>query len=96
MVLTSDLDRLEASRKYLFGSVGVLGTSNNSLIEGVLIARGKVVKPVVEVAPDWESYSFTPIDLNNPAQKSYFEGALAWDLEVDGKKWVDGKNVSTS
>jgi len=85
-------NRLDASRKYLFGSVGVLGTSNNSLIEGVLIARGKDVKPVVEVAPDWESYSFTPIDLNNPAQKSYFEGALAWDLEVDGKKWVDGKN----
>ena len=89
-------DRLEASRKYLFGSVGVLGTPNNSIIEGVFIARGKDIKPVVEVAPDWESYSFAPIDLSDPAQKVFFEGALAWDLEVDGKKWADGKNVSTS
>jgi len=85
-------NRLEASRKYLFGSVGVLGTSNNSIIEGVFIARGKDIKPVVEVAPDWESYSFAPINLSDPAQKVFFEGALAWDLEVDGKKWADGKN----
>jgi len=85
-------NRLEASRKYLFGSAGVLGSTNNSLIEGVFIARGKDIKPVVEVAPDWESYAFTPIDLKDPAQKAYFEGALAWDLEVDGKQWVDGKN----
>jgi elongation factor 1-gamma len=87
---------LEASRKYLFGSVGVLGTSNDSLIEGVLIARGKEIQPVVEVAPDWESYAYERIDLNNPEQKAYFEAALAWDLEVNGKKWVDGKNVSSS
>lgn len=87
------VDRLEASRKYLFGSLGVLGTSNNSLIEGVFIARGLDIAPVVNVAPDWESYSYERIDLNNPEQKAYFEAALAWDLEVSGKKWADGKNV---
>lgn len=87
------IDRLEASRKYLFGSVGVLGTNNNSLIEGVFIARGPDIIPVVSVAPDWESYSYEKIDLNNPEQKAYFEAALAWDLEVNGKKWADGKNV---
>ena len=86
-------DRLEASRKYLFGSLGVLGTSNDSLIEGVLIARGSDIVPVVRVAPDWESYSYEKVDLNNPEQKAYFEAALAWDLEVGGKKWADGKNV---
>jgi elongation factor 1-gamma len=88
------VDRLEASRKYLFGSLGVLGTSNNSLIQGVLIARGTDIKPVVEVAPDFESYTYEKIDLANAAQKAYFEAALAWDLEVAGKKWADGKNVS--
>jgi hypothetical protein len=87
------IDRLEASRKYLFGSVGVLGTNNNSLIEGVFIARGPDITPVVNVAPDWESYNYEKIDLNNPEQKAYFEAALAWDLEVNGKKWADGKNV---
>ncbi|KAK7684477.1 hypothetical protein QCA50_012424 [Cerrena zonata] len=85
-------NRLEASRKYLFGSVGVLGTTNNSVISGVLTLRGQDVKPVVDVAPDWESYSYTKLDLENPQDKEFFEAALAWDLEIDGKKWVDGKN----
>ena len=87
-------NRLEASRKYLFGSVGVLGETGNSVISGVFILRGLECKPVVEVAPDWESYAYTKIDLSNEADKSFFEAALAWDLEIDGKKWADGKNVS--
>lgn len=87
-------NRLEASRKYLFGSVGVLGKTNDSVISGVLIARGSDIKPVVDVAPDWESYAYQAIDLKDEAQKKFFEGALAWDLDVDGKTWVDGKNVS--
>jgi elongation factor 1-gamma len=86
-------NRLEASRKYLFGSVGVLGEKNNSVISGTFITRGSEIKPVVEAAPDWESYSYERIDLGNAEHKSFFEAALAWDLEIDGKKWVDGKNV---
>jgi elongation factor 1-gamma len=86
-------NRLEASRKYLFGSVGVLGVTNNSIIAGTLIARGPEIKPVIEVAPDWESYTYERIDLDNAEQKAFFEAALAWDLEIGGKKWVDGKNV---
>ncbi|KAF7373790.1 Elongation factor 1-gamma [Mycena sanguinolenta] len=85
-------NRLEASRKYLFGSVGVLGETNASLISGAFILRGPNVEPVVNVAPDWESYNFRKLDIANPTDKAFFEAALAWDLEVDGKKWVDGKN----
>ncbi|KAI9459828.1 elongation factor 1-gamma [Russula earlei] len=85
-------NRLEASRKYLFGSIGVLGTRNNSIISGALIARGLDIKPVVDVAPDWESYTYERIDLTNAEQKAFFEAALAWDLEIGDKKWVDGKN----
>lgn len=85
-------NRLEASRKYLFGSVGVLGQTNDSIISGALILRGQDVKGVVDVAPDWESYEYVKLDLSNAEQKAFFEAALAWDLEIDGKKWVDGKN----
>lgn len=88
-------NRLEASRKYLFGSMGVLGDSNDSLISGALILRGQDVIPVVNVAPDWESYDYKKLDFSDEAQKAFFEAALAWDLEIDGKKWVDGKAVST-
>lgn len=88
-------DRLEASRKYLFGSVGVLGKANDSVISGVFIARGPEIQPVVEAAPDWESYTYEKLNpFENGPQKEFFEGALAWDLEVNGKKWADGKNVS--
>lgn len=86
-------NRLEASRKYLFGSVGVLGTANNSIITGALIARGPEIQPVVQVAPDWESYEYERIDLDNADQKAFFEAALAWDLKVGDKEWADGKNV---
>ncbi|KAG5723554.1 Elongation factor 1-gamma, partial [Termitomyces sp. T112] len=73
-------NRLEASRKYLFGSIGVLGVANNSVITGALILRGLDAQPVVEVAPDWESYSYKKLDLSNEEDKAFFEAALAWDL----------------
>lgn len=86
-------NRLEASRKYLFGSVGVLGQANASVITGVLILRGQESKAAVDCAPDYESYNYTKLDVfGNQEDKAFFEGALAWDLEVDGKKWADGKN----
>lgn len=89
-------NRLEGSRKYLFGSMGVLGTNNDSVLSGVLILRGPDFRPVVEVAPDWESYTFQELRVTGPdardQDKKFFEAALAWDLEVDGRKWADGKN----
>jgi elongation factor 1-gamma len=86
-------NRLEASRKYLFGSLGVIGPDSTSAISGVFIARGQDIIPVVNVAPDFESYEYKRIDLENADDKKYFEAALAWDLELDGKTWQDGKNV---
>jgi len=85
-------NRLEASRKYLFGSVGVLGEVNKSIIAGIFILRGQDAKAVVDVAPDFESYDYKKLDIENANDKAFFEGALAWDLEIDGKKWADGKN----
>jgi elongation factor 1-gamma len=92
--ITGYFNRLEASRKYLFGSVGVLGENNNSVISGTLILRGQEVQGVVDVAPDWESYNYKKLDLSKEEDKQFFEAALAWDLEISGKKWADGKNVS--
>jgi len=85
-------NRLEASRKYLFGSVGVLGEASNSVISGVFITRGDDIKLSVDCAPDWESYEYKKLDLTDDSDKKFFEDALAWDLELDGKKWADGKS----
>jgi elongation factor 1-gamma len=87
-------NRLEASRKHLFGSLGVLGEAKNSVISGVFITRGNDIILSVDCAPDWESYEYKKLDLTNESDKKFFEDALAWDLELDGKKWADGKNVS--
>lgn len=62
-------NRLEGSRKYIFGSISVLGVANDSVILGVFILRGQDSKPVVEVAPDWESYEYTKLDLRNPTSE---------------------------
>jgi len=65
----------------LFGFVGVLGTTKNSIVPGALIAREQEIRLVVEVAPDWESYTYEHIDLDNAEQKAFFEAALAWSLK---------------
>lgn len=84
--------RLEATRKYVFGSAGVLGATNDSIITGALVVRGQDAIPVVSAAPDYESYEFTKLDVQGkPEDKEFFEGALAWDLKIDGKEFVDGK-----
>ena len=83
-------NRLEASRKYLFGSMGVLGKTNDSLISGALIARGQDIKPVVDVAPDYESYEFTKLDPNNADDKAFVESMWKWDkpINYNGKEYT--------
>ena len=84
--------RLEGSRKYLFGSMGVLGKTNDSHISGVLVCRGDDILPVVQVGPDWESFTYTRLSLDNEDDLKYIEKAFDWTLELDGRAWVDGKN----
>ncbi|CBQ71185.1 related to translation elongation factor eEF1, gamma chain [Sporisorium reilianum SRZ2] len=83
--------RLEASRKYTMGTLGVFGENNNNLITGVLITRGKDPKSVLEVAPDFDSYAVTPLDISKPEDKKFFEDMMAWEAVVDGKAFADGK-----
>lgn len=84
-------NRLEGSRKYLMGTGGVFGENNNSAIAGVFVLRGKDYVPVLSVAPDLESYQVTPLDLEKPEDKKFFEDMLAWEVTIDGKSWTDGK-----
>jgi len=85
-------NRLEASRKYLFGSVGVLGTSGNSVISGALLLRGQEVKPWLKLHLIGSRMRMSSLNLKgNEEDKKFFEAALAWDLEIDGKQWADGE-----
>jgi elongation factor 1-gamma len=84
--------RMEAARKYLFGSMGVCGTANNSVISGVLVCRGDDILPVVQTGPDWEGFNYQKLSLDNEQDVKFIEKAFDWTLEVDGKAWADGKN----
>ncbi|KIW96849.1 uncharacterized protein Z519_02240 [Cladophialophora bantiana CBS 173.52] len=88
-------NRLEASRKYLFGAASVYGQSNDSVIQGAFMVRGEEALPAFDVAPDWESYEFTKLDPGKPEDKEFLENQWAWDkpIEVNGKtyEWADGK-----
>jgi elongation factor 1-gamma len=82
-------NRLEASRKYLFGGASVYGVNRDSIIEGAFVARGQEYLPVFDVAPDYESYDFVKLDPNNAEDKAYVEAQ--WTMEapitVDGKEY---------
>jgi len=87
--------RLEASRKHIFGTLCVYGESNNSVVSGAFLVRGQDALPAFDVAPDYESYDFKKLDVSNSADKEFVEGAWSWDrpVEVNGKKYefADGK-----
>jgi len=82
-------NRLEGSRKYLFGSGGVYGTNNNSKIQGVYMIRGQDYKPIFDVAPDIDSYEFTPLDFTK--DRKDIEDVWAWEGEMDGLTFAEGK-----
>ncbi|KAG8994582.1 hypothetical protein FRB94_009782 [Tulasnella sp. JGI-2019a] len=82
---------ISGSRNDIFASLGVLGEDHNSLISGVFICRGQAIKPLVRSASTFENYIYSLISLENKADRMFFEAALAWDLEIDGKKWACGK-----
>ena len=88
-------NRLEASRKYLFGALSVYGENNNSIIQGAFLVRGDEAIPAFDVAPDYESYEFTKLDATKPEDKAYVEDQWSWDkgIEAKGRTYphADGK-----
>ena len=74
--------RLEASRKYLFGSASVYGENNDNVIEGAFVIRGEDYLPVFDVAPDYESYEFTKLDPTKPEDREFVESMWKWDKPI--------------
>jgi elongation factor 1-gamma len=82
-------NRLEGSRKYLFGCGSVFGEANDSIIQGAFVIRGDDYKPVFDVAPDYESYEFTKLDPTKAEDKDLVELHWSWDrpITVNGKEY---------
>ncbi|QLQ81885.1 hypothetical protein HG537_0G01390 [Torulaspora globosa] len=88
-------NRLSASTKYMFGCLVVYGENNNNGITGAVMLRGQDHVPAFDVAPDWESYSYTKLDPSNEQDKEFINNMWAWDkpVVVDGtpREIADGK-----
>jgi elongation factor 1-gamma len=88
-------NRLEASRKYIFGAASVYGVTRDSQIQGAFVIRGQEAPAAFDVAPDWESYEFTKLDASKPEDKQFVENQ--WEMEKPITKndkeypWADGK-----
>lgn len=50
--------------------------------------RGSDPKPVFEVAPDFESYDFAPLDFSK--DRELIAQVWSWEGEFDGKPLADG------
>lgn len=60
-----------------FSSAGVYGNVNASKIQGAYLIRGSDFKSVFDVAPDWESYDFQPLDFKKDID--FIKGCWNWD-----------------
>jgi elongation factor 1-gamma len=73
----------------------VYGKTNDSIIRGAFVTRGQEHEPAFDVAPDWESYTFTKLDHTKPEDRKFIEDEWAQDTNVtiDGKEyeWAQGK-----
>ncbi len=91
--LISQLDgffnRLEASRKYVFGCAAVYGKNNDSVVQGAFLVRGQDATPAFDVAPDHESYDFTKLDPAKEEDRTFIENQWSGDkgIEIDGKEY---------
>ena len=87
--------RLEASRKFIFGSASVFGEADASIIRGAFLVRGQEATPAFDVAPDFDSYEFIKLDAGKEADRAFVDDMWSWDKGVEdgGKefKWADGK-----
>ncbi|SCU88231.1 LAFA_0E11474g1_1 [Lachancea sp. 'fantastica'] len=88
-------NRLSGSIKYMFGCLVVYGENNDNGITGAVLVRGQDFVPAFNVAPDWESYSYTKLDPSKPEDKDFIGNMWAWDkpVIVDGREReiADGK-----
>jgi elongation factor 1-gamma len=83
--------RLEKLHKYAFGTMNIYGEQGSFEIHGVWVFRGADVPPDMKECDDSEVYEWKRADFSDAAQKAKFDDYIAWEGEVNGKKFNSGK-----
>lgn len=90
-LVTGLFSRMDAMRKYCFASVLIFGEDDKNEISGFFVVRGKDMPDMMKEVPDYDSYEWTRMDINDPKQKELFNDYLAWEGELEGKTLNQGK-----
>lgn len=91
-LMTGLFNRMDFLRKYCFGTFLLFGKDDENEISGYILLRGKNLGEMTEV-PDYDSYTFKKVDVNNKKEMTLFEDYLAWDGTFEGctKEFNQGK-----
>ncbi|KAJ2810514.1 hypothetical protein H4S07_002627 [Coemansia furcata] len=84
-------NRLERARKYAFGNLLTLGKDDDNMIWGYFMVRGKEIPEEVADAADFESFTWTAADHNDPATRAEIEDCFAWEGPTLPREIYDGR-----
>lgn len=90
-LVTGLFARMEAMRKYCFASVIIFGEDDKNEISGFFVIRGTEMPDVMKEVPDYDCYEWTKVDITDPKQVELFNDYLAWEGELEGKTFNQGK-----
>lgn len=90
-LVTGLFARMEAMRKYCFGSVIISGEDDKNEIHGYFVIRGKEMPALMKEVPDYDCYEWSKIDINDKKHAELFNDYLAWDGDLEGKTFNQGK-----
>ncbi len=90
-LVTGLFARMDNMRRYAFGVVLIFGQDDANEVSGYFVIRGTEMPELMKEVPDFESYKWTQMDVNDAAQVKLFNEYLAWEGDLDGKTVNQGK-----
>jgi elongation factor 1-gamma len=87
------LQRLDKLRKYGFGCIIIFGTDEELEICSCWLFRGTEIPQEMKECDDYEHYTWTKVDVNDPNQREIVSDYWAWEGKFGGKNKpiVEGK-----
>jgi len=75
------LQRLDAVRKYGFGSIIIFGEEKNLVVSACFLLRGTELPQVFKEVEDSEVYEWTQVNTDNEASRKIVDSFWSWDGE---------------
>jgi len=75
--------RLDAVRKYGFGSIIIFGEENNMQISACFLLRGTEIPQVFKEVEDSELYDWSRVDTDDEKQRKIVDNFWCWDGDFD-------------